>query len=175
MSILRFEQFNPINEDTVSNLTQQKNSLSQQINDLQKKLLDVQAQLVAAQKQTLNQNPQAQIPMQESSEAGGWEKLPAGIQIKHASYRSIGGGQGILEVQYVHEGTDEHVEADVDDFEDYLEYEAINDFDKEDLKRFHRTEGATHYFATEDFWDALSDDTKKQIIVEYLKKKNLLD
>lgn len=58
---------NSLNEaDNTAQLQQQKVTLIKQINDLQRKLLDVNQQIIVNQKATLAQNPQAQIPVQES-------------------------------------------------------------------------------------------------------------
>lgn len=183
MPIKRYEEFeyNRINEDTTSNLIQQKNSLTKQINDLQKKLLDVQAQLVNTQKQTLNQNPEAQIPMQENfgpEENWNLEPLPQGADVIDASYTFTRMGKGELYVNYTAGGMEEAVDAEIDDFEEFIDEYIKDNFERHDpaLRRFVRYDEDPHsgYFDYEDFWDSLDRQTQKEVIINYLRKKNLL-
>lgn len=170
MPILSFNEFN-VNEDATSDLIQQKNSLAQQINDLQKKLLDVQQQIVVAQKQTLAQNPQSQIPMGEAMEHGS---LPQGSHIVHADYYFP---RKELYVRFSIPGQEEHgeVEANVDDFEDFLDDEA-SQLEPEEIKHYQSKEydGDSHYihFNMERFWDETDQHDKNRIIHQYLVKNN---
>lgn len=181
MAVLRYEQFyfSAINEDTTSNLIQQKNSLTKQINDLQKKLLDVQAQLVNAQKQTLNQNPEAQIPMQEHVDSAGveFDTIPAEAEIKHVGYYFGKNESGEINVQYTLNGQDHEIETTVTDFEEYLADMAQSDYDEDEVGRFFKKDydGEWYtYFDTEGFWNAFKPHDQRSIILDYLKKKNLL-
>lgn len=173
MPILSFKQFT-LNEDATSDLIQQKNSLAQQINDLQKKLLDVQQQIVVAQKQTLAQNPQSQIPMGESIEHGS---LPQGARIEHADYYF---NQKELYVRFSVPGQEEHgeVEANVDDFEDFIEKEASEEDDQESMRRYYSKEydGDSYYrvFDLEAYWEDTDQNTKNRIIHQYLMQNNAI-